>query len=243
MVHVHEVLVRDDDTALVATHRGLRRVVDGELVPVGARSHDLMAATLDDGEILASGHPDLRDPDLIVEGRPPLLGVVASDDGEEWTARSLLGEADFHELVVVGDRLFGADFTAGAVRVSEDGGRTWASRAGDVQLVALAVDPDDDDQMLGADLDRGLVGSEDGGATWNDRDGPELVDLDWTADGAFGRDEGGAIYRSEGDSWRQVGDLAAVDALGTRGDELYALQLPATVFRSADGGLTWHEVP
>lgn len=243
VVHVHDLLIRDDDTVLVATHLGLRRIDGDVLTPVSDDLHDLMAAVLDGETILASGHPDLRDDTLRVDDRPPLLGVVESSDGDTWSPRSLLGEADFHRLLFVDDVLYGANSSDDSVWVSDDAGRTWAPRQGVVQLVAMAVDPVDADRMIGVDLDRGLVRSDDGGDSWTDTGGPELVDLEWVDDGAFGLDGDGDVYRFDEGTWTRVGDLADVAALGTRGDELFALRLPATVLRSTDGGTTWKDFP
>lgn len=243
VVHVHDLLVRDDDTVLAATHLGLYRVTVDGLDPVGSGRHDLMAAVLDGDTMLASGHPDLRDDDLRVEDRPPLLGIVESPDGETWSPRSLLGEADFHRLVFVDGQLFAANSTGEAVWVSGDAGMTWESRAGEAQLVAMAVNPTDSTEVIGVDLDRGLVRSDDGGDTWTPMDGPELSDLEWTKDGIIGHDNAGAVHRFGDETWSRVDALGAVAALGTRGDDLFALRLPSTVLRSIDGGTTWKDFP
>ena len=243
VVHVHDLLVRDDDTMLAATHLGLHRVTDDGLELIGEGRHDLMAATLEGGTILASGHPDLRDDSLRVEDRSPLLGIVESTDGETWTERSLLGEADFHRLVFADETLFGANSSDDAVWVSQDGGATWEPRGGAAQLVAMAVNPADSTELIGVDLDRGLVRSNDGGDSWTEAPGPELADLEWTSDGIIGLDEQGAVHRFEGEAWMPVVELPDVVALGTRGDELFALQLPSTVHRSTDGGETWRKFP
>lgn len=243
VVHVHDLLVRDDDTVLAATHLGLYRVTGDGLDPVGSGRHDLMAAVLDGDIMLASGHPDLRDDDLRVEDRPPLLGIVESPDGETWSPRTLLGEADFHRLVFADGQLFAANSSNEALWVSGDAGTTWESRAGEAQLVAMAVNPTDSNQVIGVDLDRGLVRSDDGGDTWTPMDGPELSDLEWTEDGVIGHDADGAVHRFDDETWFRVDALDDVDALGTRGDELFALRLPSTVLRSIDGGTTWKDFP
>ncbi|MDE0804868.1 MAG: hypothetical protein OSA99_16290 [Acidimicrobiales bacterium] len=243
VVHVHDLLIREDDTVLAATHSGLYRVDDDGLDPIGDRRHDLMAAVLEGDAILASGHPDLRDDSLRVEDRPPLLGIVESTDGQTWSERSLLGEADFHRLVFAEDELFAANSSAGAVWVSADAGATWVARDGAAQLIALAVDPNDSSQMIGVDLDRGLVRSENGGDTWAETEGPALVDLAWTADGVIGHDDAGGVHRLDGAEWLTVEVIGDVAALGVRGDELFALRLPSTVLRSIDGGSTWKKLP
>lgn len=243
VVHVHDLLVRDDDTVLAATHLGLHRVTDDGLELIGDGRHDLMAATLEGDTILASGHPDLRDDSLRVEDRPPLLGIVESTDGETWTERSSLGEADFHRLVFADGTLFGANSSDDAVWVSQDAGATWESRAGAAQLVAMAADPVDATELIGVDLDRGLVRSNDGGDSWTEAPGPELADLEWTVNGIIGHDKNGAVHQLEAETWIQVDELPDVAALGTRDDELFALQRPSTVHRSTDGGETWRKFP
>lgn len=97
-------------------------------------------------------------------------------------ARSLLGGADFYALVVAEGRPYGADSTSARVMVSDDGGHTWQPRAGEAQLLDLAVDPTDPDQMVGVDLDRALAVSDDEGDSWGARGGcPQLVELEWTS--------------------------------------------------------------
>lgn len=243
VVHVHDLLIRGDDAVFAATHLGLYRVTDSGLEPIGAGRHDLMSAALDGDTILASGHPDLRADTLRVEARPPLLGVVESVDGEVWSSRSLLGEADFHRLTFAGGQLFAANASDESVWVSDDAGVTWASRAGAVQLVAMAVDPAATSELIGVDLDRGLVRSGDGGDSWFEVDGPELVDLEWTGDGIVGHDDAGSVHRFAGETWTRDDEPGDVAALGVRDDELFALRLPSTVLRSTDGGATWKEFP
>ena len=103
VIHVHGLGVDPaDGTLYAATHSGLFRIDGaGDAERVGEHWHDLMGFTVvGPNRFVASGHPDLRT-DL-----PPLLGLVESDDGGvTWTSRSLLGDADFHALEAVGDRV------------------------------------------------------------------------------------------------------------------------------------------
>ena len=242
-VHIHEVLVEDDGTVLLATHLGLRRVSGDGLELVGTRRHDLMAATIDGDTLLASGHPELGDDSLRVVDRPPLLGLVQSDDGETWSARSLLGEADFHGLVIADGQRFAANSSESAIWVSKDAGETWQPRSGKVQLTAFAVHPEQVSRMIGVDLDRGLVRSADGGETWSDLDGPALVDLEWTTDGVVGLDEDGSVHRFRSETWSVSDGVDDIAALGRQDDEIYAFSFPSTVLRSGDGGTTWQSIP
>jgi hypothetical protein len=97
--HVHD-LIPDSGGLLVATHRGLLRLDDGSYRRVGDEAHDLMAMARDpSGDIVASGHPDLRLERYRVDGAPSVLGLVRSpDEGETWEIVGLLGEVDFHAI-------------------------------------------------------------------------------------------------------------------------------------------------
>jgi hypothetical protein len=89
----------------VAGHHGGFRVDGGAPVRVADRWQDTMAFTIAGPDtFLASGHPDLR------EGLPPHLGLIESTDAAEtWKPLSLQGEADFHAIEIVGDRIYGYD--------------------------------------------------------------------------------------------------------------------------------------
>jgi hypothetical protein len=68
----------------------------------------------------ASGHPDLR------EDLPPHPGLIESTDAAEtWKPLSLQGEADFHAIEIVGDRIYGYDELS-----STDDGATWTNVVG-----------------------------------------------------------------------------------------------------------------
>jgi hypothetical protein len=74
---------------------------------------------------LGSGHPDARD---LQAGTPPLLGLIRSKDaGKTWQSVSLLGEADFHVLRYLGNRIYGYDATNDRVMGSEMPARTGLS--------------------------------------------------------------------------------------------------------------------
>ncbi|HVM55755.1 MAG TPA: hypothetical protein VM262_21400 [Acidimicrobiales bacterium] len=85
---------------------------------------------------LASGHPDLRDRRLRVDGKPPLLGLVERGDaGATWEPRSLLGHV-----------------------------RTW-ERLSSIEITSFAIDPDDVQRAVAA-TGNGVVVSTDGGRSW-----------------------------------------------------------------------------
>lgn len=237
MIHVHDLIVDDGQPTYVATHAGLFELVDGRAELRGEGVDDLMAAVRTDApELLASGHPDLRAEALRVDGRPPLLGIVVRD-GDEWEPRALLGEADFHALAE-GDRLlFGADGTSGYLLVSEDDGQSW-SRRGAVEVVALAVDPESDENLAGVGLDGRLLLSDDGGVNWRDGSVPDALDAAWTAAGLVVLTEGGDVIGATGDR-EMLGSVSAAAAITSDGDTLWALVPPAELLRSIDGGRTW----
>ena len=247
LIHVHDVLVGAGGSPVyLAAHTGLYELRDGEPVPRSDRFDDLMAAAIErDGTLIASGHPDLSREDLRVEGKPPLLGLVESEDGSMWTPRSLLGDVDFHALVVAEGRLYGADSTSARVLVSDDGGQIWEARTGDAQLLDLGVDPTDPDRMAGADLDRGLIVSDDGGNSWEPVAGaPQLIHLEWTSRSLVGIDAEGAIMTStdDGVTWVPVAPLLRAEAVGSDGTDLYVYSPRVGLHRSTDDGESWTEV-
>ena len=98
VVHVHGLGVDPGDGVLyAATHSGLFRIPEqGKAARVANRVQDTMGFSIvGPGRFIGSGHPDFREDDV----RPPLLGLIESDDaGETWERLSLHGEADFHAL-------------------------------------------------------------------------------------------------------------------------------------------------
>ena len=68
----------------------------------GTLTKDVVARFTSDGTIIASGHSGEA-------ALPAVLGLVRStDDGETWEPISGLGEADYHEIEIDGDRILGA---------------------------------------------------------------------------------------------------------------------------------------
>ena len=123
--HVHGLGVNPaDGTLYVAGHYGVFRIEDGAPERVADRWQDTMAFTIAGPDtFLASGHPDLR------EDLPPHLGLIESTDAAQtWQHQSLQGEADFHALEVVGDRIYGYDATSGRLMTTTDR-TTWETIA------------------------------------------------------------------------------------------------------------------
>ncbi len=225
----------------VATHTGLFEVDDGDIRAVGSATHDLMGFTVaGPNDLLASGHPDLRVEDLQVDGKPPLLGLVQSSDGEEWEPLSLLGDVDFHGLVAAHGQVYGLDSQTGALMVSADR-ETWDTRVAGLPLIDFAVSPDDPDVLVGTG-EGGLLRSEDGGRSWQPVSSERLVFLSWTDEGLFGVSPEGAVAVSTdgGRMWDSRGSAGGVpEALLVTDDAIYVAVSEAGIKRSTDGGETF----
>ena len=224
LVHIHRLQTAPGEGLYVATHTGLYLLdADGSIAAVGDATHDLMGFTVaGPGDLLASGHPDLRDESLQVEGKPPLLGLVASDDGEGWRSLSLLGEVDFHALVSAHGRIYGIDSQTGALMVSSDR-KTWQTHGKGLPFSDVAVSPEDPDLLLGAGPS-GVAVSTDGGETFEGGSPEQLVYLSWSEAGLYGVSPEGAVRRSTdgGATWSSAGLVnGAPHALLVDGERIY----------------------
>ena len=246
-VHVHGLGVNPADGALfVATHTGLFRVGADERKAerVGDRYQDTMGFTVvGPNRFLGSGHPDVNEAQE--EGLPPLLGLIESNDsGESWEPVSLLGEADFHVLRFVGQRVYGYDASNDRLLASADRGRSWQELEKPGPLVDLAVDPGNDRRIVVASaggIEEGLFESRDAGRSW-ERTSEAVGLLAWpeqlyvVASGGqvFASPDGGRRLEHRGELGGQPAALLAQDA-----DELYVALHDGTIKRSIDGGSTW----
>lgn len=245
-IHVHGLASDPDDpgTVLAATHTGLFAIRDGDAERRGDGWHDLMGFTVAaDGSYLASGHPDLTDDQLQIEGRPPHLGLARSiDRGESWQPVSLLGEVDLHDLTVAGTRLIGADATNGRVLASDDAGRSWETLA-DIALEWLAAHPGQPDVLVGSTAQQ-LVRSDDGGRTWTPVAATTPGPLAATDAGFVTASPDGTVrIAADGIDWSPAGTLPGpAEALGTGPGVLYAAVTGHGIFRSDDHGRTWSPI-
>jgi photosystem II stability/assembly factor-like uncharacterized protein len=241
--HVHGLGINPADGALyIATHDGVFRSPQGSesVERVGEGAQDMMGFTVAGPDhFLASGHPGPGEPG------PPNLGLVASTDaGESWREVSLGGEADFHVLRFVHDRLYGYDATGGRLMVSEDRGASWSERRAPAYVIDLAPDPDDPERIV-ASTERGLLLSDDDGRRWQPLGAGDRIGLvAWPReDRLYLIDAEGAVHASgeAGGRWQRVGSIgdqpAALIAASDR--ELLAALADGTVMRSTDGGATW----
>ena len=245
VVHVHGLGVDPGDGVLyAATHSGLFRVPEqGKAQRVANRAQDTMGFSIvGPGQFIGSGHPDFREDDV----RPPLLGLIESDDrGETWDRISLHGEADFHALHAAHGNVYGYDSTSQTFMVSRDR-KEWDRRS-KLPMADFAVDPDDPDTLL-ATTQQGVVRSTDGGRKWTPVAGsPTLVVLAWSENGAlYGVTPDGTVQRSEdgGTTWGERGSVGGQPEAMTvdvrDGNEtLYVAASDRGIVASADQGRTF----
>ncbi len=254
--HIHDLAFDESGQVLAASHTGLYRIESlDRAVLVGADQHDLMSMSRSfNGDLLASGHPDLRVERYRVDGRPPFFGLATStDNGETWAAPDLLGDADFHALVPHQDGLFAAD-TQGQIWVLKPG-QEW-KRLGEVEARDLAIDPSDSSRQLAPDWDGGVWISEDGGRTWELlEEVPALVEIEWSNNGTrIGVDESGQFWENSDDG-SGLGQLWTQTSSGPTEVETFYLQSAneetqtwwitvkgGQIWRSTDAGDNWTQV-
>ncbi len=245
VVHVHGLGVDPGDGVLyAATHSGLFRVPEqGRAQRVANRAQDTMGFSIvGPGKFIGSGHPDFREDDV----RPPLLGLIESDDrGETWDRISLHGKADFHALHAAHGNVYGYDSTSQTFMVSRDR-KEWDRRS-KLPMADFAVDPADPDTLL-ATTRQGVVRSTDGGRAWTPIAGaPALVVLAWAGQGQlYGVTPDGNVQRSEdgGTTWGERGSVGGqpeamtVDVRdGT--ETLYVAATDRGILASTDQGRTF----
>jgi hypothetical protein len=240
VVHVHGLGINPPDGRLYgATHTGLFAIADGTANRVSDRLQDTMGFTVvGPDHFLGSGHPEFRDTQLYDPARRPLLGLIESRDaGQSWRPRSLLGEADFHDLQVAHDRVHGYDATGQRFMTTADRTR-WQVRSA-VELVGFAVSPTDPKVVM-ATTGRRLLRSADGGRRWQAIQGPNLLVLDWRGpDGLWGISPDGQVWQSSNAarSWQRPGRLGGQpEALLIHDNRLYAAVAGHGILSSADRG-------
>ena len=247
--HIHDLAVDDGGSLLVASHLGLYRIDDVDrAVLIGSARHDLMSMTrLDSGELIASGHPDLRSEDYRCEGLPTHFGLVESTDlGETWTVMGGLGENDFHALAPSVDGVYAAEATTSSIWLLGPDG-DWEQR-GSLEARDLAVDRDNPQRQIAADFDGGVWISDDGARTWHELlDRPPLIEVEWLpGDMLYGIDEAGVIWTTSTND----GDWAAVASSLAEPETLF-VSAPTTwcvsthggqIFRTDNAGADWVDV-
>jgi hypothetical protein len=238
--HVHGLGINPaDDVLYVAGHHGVFRIEDRTPIRIADRWQDTMAFTIAGPDtFLASGHPDLR------EDLPPHLGLIESTDAAEtWKPLSLQGEADFHAIEIVGDRIYGYDATSGRLMTTTDR-ETWepVTTGEYIDLTALPSQPDS------------VLATTPTGAVYEIRlDGtqrplagpPELALIDSTPQGRIvGVTAGGELYSTSrlDDPWKYAGQVPGTPAALAATADAWHVATDEAILSSTDDGATWTNV-
>ena len=237
ITHIHAV-ARDPKTGdlLLATHEGLFRHANGELLQNGPVI-DLMGFTVaPDGTYYASGHPGAG-----VDLPQPVGLITSTDSGRTWRVSSRGGESDFHALTSGPTSVVGFD---GTLRSTTDG-ETWSTRTIPAAPRTLAASPQTG--ALLATTETGLLHSTDDGRSWKGLTPPATALLAaWadeqtiviaTANGQI------ATSNDTGATWtlqpKRIGAPQALFARrGTDGQIETILVADGAVLRTVDGGAT-----
>ena len=245
-----------------ATHQGVWLIPTGVLpdtylagapradttqpIQIAGLAQDTMGFTVAaPGQLLASGHPDPSEPSNLAL---PNLGLISSTDGaSSWTALSLAGKTDFHDLdaVPLDDgtlRVYGYDAGAGNISISDDSGLTWTAGA-NLALRDLSADPSQAERLY-ATTSEGVMLSTDTGRTFSALAGaPTLLLLDTVEGGGLvGLDPSGGVWRQDAETWTQTGTTEGVPEAFTvvDGSSPWILVADSTgIIASDDYGDTW----
>jgi len=233
MEHVHNLALAGT-ALLVGSHEGLYRQEPGETPVRVGEPFDVMGFTKMSDRWLASGHPG---PGMQA---PPDLGLLEStDEGRNWSAVSLSGEADFHRLTGSGKTVLGVNSGDGLLWRSTDAGKNWNTV--EASLYDVALDPQDPDSAV-ATTPEGPQRSRDGGQTWSPiADAPLLSLLAWHDDGLTCVTPEGRVQTSSngGRTWKERGTVKGTPvALAAAGDQV-ALLAGDTVWFSSDSGASF----
>ncbi len=254
--HVHGVGIDEaSDTIYIATHEGLFTVPGSTGSPVSSASlggpiaglhQDNMGFTMDGERMFASGHPDPK-----VSSDAGLGLVSSTDHGKSWSAISLKGTTDFHDLEIShaspGETTFyGFDSADNAIQVSRDGGSTWKSGA-TVELRDMAADPALPGTLYATTSD-GLKVSHDYAVSFEfSPDAPPLYLIASAGSSAQARivgiDVSGVVWEKSGDRpWRTTGAVTGTaDAMTFSVGPLPMLVVADQrgIATSSDFGATW----
>lgn len=237
ITHIHAV-ARDPKTGdlLLATHEGLFRHANGELLQNGPVI-DLMGFTVaPDGTYYASGHPGAG-----VDLPQPVGLITSTDSGRTWRVSSRGGESDFHALTSSRTSVVGFD---GTLRSTTDG-ETWTTRTIPAAPRTLAASPQTG--ALLATTETGLLHSTDDGRSWKGLTPPATALLAAWADEqtiVIATTNGQiATSNDTGATWtlqpKRIGAPQALFAQrGTDGQIETILVADGAVLRTVDGGAT-----
>jgi hypothetical protein len=208
----------------------------------GTLTKDVVVRFEKPGTIIASGHS-------AEAALPPVLGILRSTDkGETWQPISGLGEADYHEIEIQGDRIFALrNEDPGMIQISDDGGKTWDTREAPSVAVPIdvAVNPNEPEHWA-VSTEQGVFVSTNEGRSWRQRDTTFGARIAWGADALYAAGKDGKVKTStdSGASWQEVGTIGAgpKELIVSPKGELYASISGPEIRRSTDGGKTWSKV-
>jgi photosystem II stability/assembly factor-like uncharacterized protein len=242
----------DGEGFYLTTNMGFYRIENGEATKIDSQVKTpdgpsavgtfLTVAAGDDGELIASGHPDDKG------NVAPFLGLLRSEDGgENWEVVSRYSLSDIHSFHELDGTLYGYDAVLPALLVSTDGGKTFEERGAPQGLaIDFVVDPGDPEQML-ATTETQIFHSTDGGRNWTAELGTDKSRLAWPEEASLYRaDADGMVYVSDngGSTWevrgRVDGEPWKLVAVGP--DELYTALADGTIEHSTDAGESWEAV-
>jgi len=254
--HVHGVGIDEGWGAVyVATHKGLFSVSssfdspqDSASLgsPIAGLRQDNMGFAIDGERMYASGHPDPT-----VSSDADLGLLTSTDKGKTWSAVSLKGTTDFHDLEISHSNpgattIYGFDSAEAVIRVSRDGGSTWISGAA-LEMRDMAADP----ALAGtiyATTSSGLKVSHDFAASFEIHpDAPELY-LIASAGSTIqpqlvGIDVAGVVWKKSADTpWQATGAVTGrADALAfsVGATPMLVVADQRGIVASADFGSTW----
>lgn len=254
--HVHGVGIDErSDIVYIATHHGLY-AVSGSLGspqdpaslggPIAGLRQDNMGFTIDGELLYASGHPD---PAVSSDAN---LGLVTSTDrGKSWSALSLKGTTDFHDLEISHaspgtTTIYGFDSADAVIRVSRNGGSTWTSGAA-LEMRDMAADPVIAGTVYATTSD-GLKVSHDYAASFGiSADAPALYLIASAGSDIqsqlVGIDVAGVVWKkSAGGPWEATGSVTGrADALtlSVGATSMLVVADQRGVVASSDFGSTW----
>lgn len=266
--HMHGLTYSNDSTIYIGTHEGMISSKDqgNTWSTVSSYDFDFMGFhTLSNGGMITSGHPG-PNTDL-----PNPLGFMKStDNGETWDSVSLLGKIDFHimtsdfdnpDIIYALNQMGEGEYGAGIFKTT-DGGLNWEKiepqgLPDDLHKVYSLISLPEDENILLAGTDIGVMRSEDGGKTWvmhdNQRfitafsvipnENKDLISYSITKD-----DAAIMISKDKGATWEKFGLNLGQDAgnyISVNPENLEQIIVSSfnnSVFVSEDGGKNWQEV-
>jgi hypothetical protein len=203
----------------------------------GDVSGNLVVRFTGPGKLLASGHPSGGT-------LPENLGLIRSQDhGETWEPVAQLGDADYHELEVIGSQIVGVKADSPDIQSSTDGGKTWKTSTPPAPPIDVVVDPADPQHWAVSTEQQGTFVSTNGGGSWRPRDTTFGARLAWPAkDALYSLDQSGKVRVSPdgGRSWQDRGNVGGIPSDFAAGKgSLYAAIIGGKIRTSRDGGKSW----